>query len=350
MPGTDELGVDSLGRVLGQESSSAPVPGDTLVTSIDARRPGASSSASCARRSWPPGRPSTRSPAAPTRRPRAPPSCSTRTTAGWSRWPASRPTSRRCGSAASAAGSCRAVLQGLRRAAAVAADPGAAGARLDVQAVHGARRAVQRLHDGHAAELLVVVHGRQPRVQELRVRRLRLHRLSTRRCSSPATRSSTGSATPCGSRRAARTPRPARRTRWSRPRRAPASVAHRHRPAGRGQRPDRRPALEDAVLEGQQGLLLPDRRGAGQRLPARVRPRVLHRRLRVPGRRRGQLRHRPGRHDHHADAAGGRLRGDRQRWHAVRARGWARRSSAPTASVVRRIKPHVQGRLPFPQR
>ena len=37
IPGTDELGVDSLGRVLGQQASSAPVPGDTLVTSIDAR-------------------------------------------------------------------------------------------------------------------------------------------------------------------------------------------------------------------------------------------------------------------------------------------------------------------------
>ncbi len=37
VPGSDALGVDSLGRVLGLEGSSAPVPGDTLVTSIDAR-------------------------------------------------------------------------------------------------------------------------------------------------------------------------------------------------------------------------------------------------------------------------------------------------------------------------
>jgi len=36
-PGTDQLGVDSLGRVLGQEGRRAPQPGDTLVTSIDAR-------------------------------------------------------------------------------------------------------------------------------------------------------------------------------------------------------------------------------------------------------------------------------------------------------------------------
>jgi penicillin-binding protein 2 len=36
-PGTDRLGVDSLGRVLGQEGRRAPRPGDTLVTSIDAR-------------------------------------------------------------------------------------------------------------------------------------------------------------------------------------------------------------------------------------------------------------------------------------------------------------------------
>lgn len=37
VPGTEALGVDSLGRVLGLEASSAPVTGDTLVTSIDAR-------------------------------------------------------------------------------------------------------------------------------------------------------------------------------------------------------------------------------------------------------------------------------------------------------------------------
>lgn len=37
VPGAEALGVDSLGRVLGLEASSAPVTGDTLVTSIDAR-------------------------------------------------------------------------------------------------------------------------------------------------------------------------------------------------------------------------------------------------------------------------------------------------------------------------
>ena len=46
---------------------------------------------------------------------------------------------------------------------------------------------------------------------------------------------------------------------------------------------------------------------------------VLRRGLRLPGRRRGQLRDRPGRHDRHAAAAGPRLRRDRQRRHPLRA-------------------------------
>ncbi len=37
VPGIEALGVDSLGRVLGLEARRKPVPGDTLVTSIDAR-------------------------------------------------------------------------------------------------------------------------------------------------------------------------------------------------------------------------------------------------------------------------------------------------------------------------
>ena len=80
-PGTDQLGVDSLGRVLGQEGSSAPVPGDTLVTSIDARVQAAverelRATIQAARQT------STRSPAPTTGRRRGRRSCSTRATAG----------------------------------------------------------------------------------------------------------------------------------------------------------------------------------------------------------------------------------------------------------------------------
>ena len=57
----------------------------------------------------------------------------------------------------------------------------------------------------------------------------------------------------------------------------------------------------------------------GLRLPAPLRPRVLRRGLRLPRRRRGQLRHRPGRHRGHAAAAGPRVRRARQRRHALRA-------------------------------
>ena len=77
-----------------------------------------------------------------------------------------------------------------------AARPGHAGpvrARLDLEAVHDRRRAHQRLRVRHPAQLLLVVPGRQPGLQELRVRRLRARSASTRRSRSRATPSSTGS-------------------------------------------------------------------------------------------------------------------------------------------------------------
>ncbi len=54
------------------------------------------------------------------------------------------------------------------------------------------------------------------------------------------------------------------------------------------------------------------------RLRLQVRPRVLRRGLRVQGHRRGQLRHRPGRHHRHPAPARPRLRRHRQRRHALR--------------------------------
>ena len=69
----------------------------------------------------------------------------------------------------------------------------------------------------------------------------------------------------------------------------------------------------------------------GLRLPAPVRPRVLHRGLRLPGRRRGQLRDRPGRHRRHPAAARPRLRRDRPTAARSTSPGSARRSSTPRA-------------------
>ena len=67
--------------------------------------------------------------------------------------------------------------------------------------------------------------------------------------------------------------------------------AHRHRPPGRGQRPDRRPALEAGLLEGRRrATTARSTRRARRRLPAGLRPRVLPRGLPLPRRRRGQLR------------------------------------------------------------
>ena len=95
----------------------------------------------------------------------------------------------------------------------------------------------------------------------------------------------------------------------------------RHRPARRGQRADRRPALEAVVLEGQQGLLLQARQGERRGLHPPLRPRVLRRGLRVRRRRRGQLLDRAGRHGDHPAAARDGVRRALQRRHAVEAAG-----------------------------
>ena len=80
-----------------------------------------------------------------------------------------------------------------------------------------------------------------------------------------------------------------------------------------------------------------------QRLPARVRPRVLHRGLRLPRRRRRQLRDRPGRHHRHAAPARPGLRRARPTAARSTSRGSARRSSTPDGKVVRRIPPRRCG-------
>ena len=114
---------------------------------------------------------------------------------------------------------------------------------------------------------------------------------------------------------------------------------------GRGVRPDRRPALEARVLPGDEGLLLRARRGARRRLPAPVRPRVLPRGQLLPRRRRGQLLHRPGRHDRHPAAAGPRLRRALATAARCTSRGSARRSSAPTATCCAGSSPKVAGHV-----
>ena len=162
---------------------------------------------------------------------------------------------------------------------------------------------------------------------------------SPRRCSCPATRSSTASPTRSGSTRAATPATSTSRTRSSRTPSASDSAEDRDRPARRGRRPDRRPEVEAVVLEGQQGLLLQARQAAGQRLPARLRARVLHRRLALPRRRRGQLRDRPGRHAADPAAAGGRVRRDLERRNALGAagrQGGRRRRRATSSSGSRR--------------
>ena len=103
-PGYQKVSVDSMGRVLGNSGRVRSTPGDTLVTSIDARVQ-ASPSGRCTTRSRPPARRTTRSPTATTAPTPGPPSCCRRAPAGWWRWPASRRTTRPSGSAASPASS-----------------------------------------------------------------------------------------------------------------------------------------------------------------------------------------------------------------------------------------------------
>ena len=113
---------------------------------------------------------------------------------------------------------------------------------------------------GHPAQLLVRAPGRQPGVQELRVRRLRLHRLRQ------GARGLLQHVLLPGRLRllaAATAPTPtdvnAKDPLVEEAKTFGFGTRDRHRPAGRGQRPDRRPALEARLLEGEEGLLLQDR-------------------------------------------------------------------------------------------
>ena len=198
-----------------------------------------------------------------------------------------------------------------------------------------AGRADQRLHRGQPARLLVRVPGRQPGLQELRVRRLRLHRLRQGARGLLQHLLLPGRLQPLAAVRH-------RHRRRERPR--PAGLGgqgvrlrqpHRHRPAGRGVRPDRRPQVEARLLQVDEGLLLRDRRQAAgrqdQRLRLQVRPRVLHRGLRLPRRRRRQLRDRPGRHDRHARSSSPARTPRSPTAARSTSPASARRSSAPTA-------------------
>jgi penicillin-binding protein 2 len=176
LPGYRRVAVDSMGRVLGDDSEVASTPGDTLVTSIDAGVQGVVER-ELAR--------------------------SIRTQRGT----VDEVTGRRYAADAGAA----VVLEARTgRVVAMASQPtydpgvwvggistkelehlyserparhcsrgdaGAVRSRLDVEAVMTAGRPAERLPPRHEAAVLVGVPGRQPGLQELRVRRLRQHRL-----------------------------------------------------------------------------------------------------------------------------------------------------------------------------
>ena len=99
----------------------------------------------------------------------------------------------------------------------------------------------------------------------------------------------------------------------------------------RGHRAHRRPEVEARLLEVDEELLLQGRQARRQRLPAPLRAGVLRRGVRLPRRRRGQLRDRPGRHRGHPAPAGPRLRAPSPTGARSTSRAWPRRSSAPTA-------------------
>ena len=180
-----------------------------------------------------------------------------------------------------------------------------------------------------------------------------------RRC--PATRSSTSSPTRPGCARAGCTRRRTPRTRS--PQMAKAFGLG--KPTGldlpsEADGPDRRPGLEAGLLEGHQGLLLREgqdrlprgraERPAARGLPAAAGQGELRRRLRLPRRRRGELRDRPGRHARHAAAAGPRLRRGRQRRHAGRRRTSAKAIISPERQLVRSIEPKPAGTVPVRRR
>ena len=238
LPGYRRVAVDSMGRVLGDDSLVESTPGDTLVTSIDAkvqsRRGEAARRADQVQRAT-----STRSPAASTWPTRAPRWCSTRGPAGSSRWPASRRTTPTCGPAASAVASSRtSTPRRPARPLLSRATQGqfAPGSTWKPFMTAGA------LTNGYSTDTTlpcsVGLPGRQPGLQELRVRRLRQHRLRQGPRGLVQHLLLPRSATTSGSASAATRPTSTPRTRWSRrPRssasaRAPASTCPARRRAG----------------------------------------------------------------------------------------------------------------------
>ena len=191
----------------------------------------------------------------------APRSCWRPRPAGSSRWPASRRTTRGSGSAASPRSSWpgstprRPATRCSRRAYQGQFAPGSTWKPImTVGALNNGFGPSTRLDCSSGFQV-----GNRL-LQELRVRVLRRRSTSPRRCRSPATRSSTGSATTSGRSSAATRPTSTPRTRWS----SEAKAFGFGRPTGidlpgEAARPDRRPALEARLLEGDEGLLLQDR-------------------------------------------------------------------------------------------
>ena len=269
LPGYRRVAVDSMGRVLGDDSLVESTPGDTLVTSIDAKVQSVVERQLAERIAFQRTQLDT-----VTGRKYAADSgaavvldAKTGRVIAMASQPTYDPDVWTGGISEDAADP--ALLREGRHAAALARHPGPVRPGLDVEAVHDRRRADQRLLDGHDAAVLLGLPGRQPRLQELRVRRLRQHRLRQ------------------GARGllqhvllprrlrllAALRQRPRRHRRQGPARRGGQGVRlrlpHRHRPARRGARPDRRPPLEAGLLRVAEGLLLrAQRQAADRRTPA----------------------------------------------------------------------------------
>ena len=287
-PGYQRVAVDSMGRVLGDEGEVAGRPGDTLVTSIDAQRPGRHRARAAPTRSRRPG----------DVRPGDPPQLPRRLRRRDRAAGQDRPR-RRHGQPADvrpvavgrrhhqqAAGP--ALLGEGRRPAAGAGLPGPVRARLDLEADHDRRRVQQRLGAGAPGSTARPVFQVGNRLfhnyesESLRDDRLRQgaavllrHVLLPRRLPLLA------EVRPDPTNVNARDPLVSEAKAFGFGRPTGIDVP------GRGVRPDRRPALEARVLEVDEELLLrhrPAPAGRDQRLPQAVRPRVLPRGQLLPGR------------------------------------------------------------------
>ena len=177
MPGYRTVAVDSMGRVLGDDGEVAGQPGDTLVTSIDAKVQGIverqlADTIKLARathddvtgRNYAADSGAVVVMEADTGRVVAMASQPTYDPSVWVGGVSKKQLE-------------RAVLRAGRQPAARPGDAGPVRAGLDLEAVQRGERPQQRLHPRQPARLLVGRAGRQPVVQELRVRVLRLHRL-----------------------------------------------------------------------------------------------------------------------------------------------------------------------------